>query len=112
MATEWQMHFRRETFRRLVLSCSCVGDFRQRVQSRKHLVKHIWLRVELPEYRCSTCGNSETARQFRKNDQIFTNVLWHLMETLGAWGEAEPCGQGPILELSVHSPSDLKHHFD
>lgn len=82
------------------------------------MVKHIWLRIELPNYNCSngSCRRPETLQQKQKNNQIFTNALFQLLKTLGSWGDGrvyDPVdGTGPVLELSVHSPSDMNHRFD
>ncbi|PNP44308.1 hypothetical protein TGAMA5MH_03914 [Trichoderma gamsii] len=115
---EWQTYIEPRNFRRLVLNHSCVADFGRIVQKRKWMVQHIWLRIELPRYRCTTCRLPETPKQKRRNNQIFTKALFQLLQILGSW-QGDSMSRlgledniGPVLELSVHSPSDMKHRFD
>lgn len=81
------------------------------------MVQHIWLRIELPKYHCSTCNRPETPQQKQKNNRIFTKALFQLLRILGSW-EDKKSRRGPVdsnrpvLELSIHSPSDMKHRFD
>lgn len=114
VSREWQTYFEPRNFYRLVLSAACVADVGKMAHRCKGMVKHIWLRVELPPYECSACGKAETNGQRRENNQLFTNALRKLMETLHSWeqDDRDLIDEGSILELSVHSPSDLKHQFD
>ncbi|EHK20067.1 uncharacterized protein TRIVIDRAFT_224245 [Trichoderma virens Gv29-8] len=111
---EWKNYFEQKTFQKLVLNYSCISDFRQIVRGREDIVKHIWLRIQPPKWECSTCGNLEPSDRLSRNSRIFTNALWQLMEILGSWDEMDRInrGQGLTLEISVHAPSNLKHHFD
>ncbi|EHK42117.1 hypothetical protein TRIATDRAFT_29883 [Trichoderma atroviride IMI 206040] len=115
---EWQTYIEPKNFRRLVLNHSCVADFGRILHNRTWMVQHIWLRIELPRYRCTTCCLPETRKQKQTNNQIFTKALFQLLEILGSW-EDDSTGRygpvdntGPVLELSVHSPSDMKHRND
>jgi hypothetical protein len=114
---EWQTYIEPRNFRRLVLNHSCVANFGQIVTKRKWMVQHIWLRIELPRYRCTACSRPGTPEQKKRNNQIFTRALFQLLKILGSW-EDKRCRYGPVdssrpvLELSVHSPSDMKHRFD
>ncbi|PTB42557.1 hypothetical protein M441DRAFT_165917 [Trichoderma asperellum CBS 433.97] len=116
VSREWQAYFEPLSFRRLVLNHSRVADFGKLTRNRKWMVKHIWLRVELPRYHCPRSGHIETPDQTQRNNQIFTQALWQLLKVLGSWGNRkvyDPVdGTGPVLELSAHSPSDMKHRFD
>lgn len=115
---DWQTYIEPRNFRRLVLNHSCVADFGRIVHKRKWMVQHIWLRIELPRYHCTTCSLAETPRQKRRNNQIFTRALFLLLQILGSWEDGSMSryglvnNTGPVLELSVHSPSDMKHRFD
>lgn len=116
VSREWQAYMEPRNFRRLILDEYKVSSFDERTRNRKWMVKHIWLRIELPRYRCTTCSLPEMPTQKRTNNQIFTNALFKLLEALGSWGDRKQYdpvdGTGPLLELSVHSPSDMKHRFD
>lgn len=62
---EWQAFFERDHFKRLVLSPLCIRDLDKRVQpGRRSLVKHIWLRIELPEHICRDRGVEDAKRDF------------------------------------------------
>ncbi|KAL6897584.1 hypothetical protein GGI43DRAFT_423960 [Trichoderma evansii] len=116
VSREWQAYMEPRNFRRLVLNQSSIIHFGQIMRNRKWMVKHIWLRIVLPEYSCSSCTFFEMHRQKQMNNQMFTNSLFQLLKVLGSWGDRKAYdpidGTGPLLELSVHSPSDMKHRFD
>lgn len=45
-----------------------------------------------------------------RNDNIFSNALWKLLDVLSRWEKLDPNhGQELTLELSAHSPSDSMH---
>ncbi|KAH6604783.1 hypothetical protein Trco_006490 [Trichoderma cornu-damae] len=116
VSREWQMYFEPILFRRLVLGQRCIRDFGRIVrQHRRSMVEHIWLRVELFEYNCPRCECPEKPSEAKENNQIFTAVLYRLLEVLSTWskgGQHGVANGGFVLELSVHSPSDTGHHFN
>ncbi|QYS95065.1 hypothetical protein H0G86_002380 [Trichoderma simmonsii] len=111
---EWQYYFEKKTFRTLVLDYSCVDDFRQIARGREDIIKRIWLRIQPPKWRCFTCGTLEPSEQLARNNQIFTNALWALMDILSSWSEIDgsDSGSGLTLEISVYVESKLRHCFD
>ncbi|KAL7801951.1 hypothetical protein V8C43DRAFT_312808 [Trichoderma afarasin] len=111
---EWQYYFEKKTFRTLVLNYSDIDDLRQIVRGREDIIKRIWLRIQPPAWECFTCGILEPFDQLARNNRIFTNALWTLMDILSSWGEIDGSdgGSGLTLEISVHAESKLRHRFD
>ncbi|KAK4082833.1 uncharacterized protein Triagg1_1723 [Trichoderma aggressivum f. europaeum] len=111
---EWQDFFERRTFRKLVLNYSCLDDFRQNARGREDIIKHIWLRIQPPKWECFFCCNRlEPSEQLTRNNQVFTNAMWTLMDILSSWGDVDvDNGPGLALEISVHAPNRLRHRFD
>lgn len=53
---EWQAFFENINFRHLILSSDCVFDIDKVVNPHRiHLLRHLWLRIELPRYTCMSC---------------------------------------------------------
>jgi hypothetical protein len=64
---EWQAFFERRTFRRLVLDQERIHELERYMcqdatRYRQDYLKHLFLRVRLGEYDCTTCEQKETAR--------------------------------------------------
>ncbi|KAF4512571.1 hypothetical protein G6O67_001691 [Ophiocordyceps sinensis] len=115
VSEEWQTFFEGKIFHRLILHQSCIADFDMIVRGRRrHLVKHIWLRVHFPLYDCPKCKSAERTCELTENNEIFTAALCHMLEVLGSWKKEGRFGLadgGPVLELSMHSPSDSEHFY-
>ncbi|OPB37575.1 hypothetical protein A0O28_0044870 [Trichoderma guizhouense] len=111
---EWQYYFEKKTFRTLVLNYSDIDDLRQIVRGREDIIKRIWLRIQPPAWECFTCGILEPFDQLARNNRVFTNALWTLMDILSSWGEIDGSdgGSGLTLEISVHAESKLRNRFD
>lgn len=63
---------------------------------------------------CYHCREPENLYEAEKNDVIFTNALWQLLEVLALMGTYRGQGDaiGPLLlDFSAHSPSDAHHYF-
>jgi len=63
---QWHTYFTEIVFRRLVLSPSCIPSLDHIIQGKGserstyiRYIRHIWLRIELPEYHCDTCLSPE-----------------------------------------------------
>ncbi|KAI1129425.1 hypothetical protein F5Y10DRAFT_290968 [Nemania abortiva] len=111
VSKEWQIFFEKHIFHRLVLRQSQIKKFGQLFQTqgqRRELLRHLWLRIELPKYDLNTSIEYETEPEANKNDQIVTKAVWQLLEILSSWRgkDAEL-----TLELSVNSPSDSQHYL-
>ncbi|KAB5566299.1 hypothetical protein GE09DRAFT_1272791 [Coniochaeta sp. 2T2.1] len=115
---EWQPEFEPHNFRQLILTPACIADLNTHVPaSKRPLVRHIWLRVELPEYRCASCEDSDAPLleqlvedMAQEHNRIFTEAVYSLYRALSSWVPV-PEHPGITLELSTHSPSDGEHHF-
>ncbi|KAL6691535.1 hypothetical protein J3F84DRAFT_403531 [Trichoderma pleuroticola] len=111
---EWQHFFEEKPFQKLVLNYSCLDDFRQIARGREDIIKHIWLHIQPPKWVCFfCCDRLEPSEQLTRNNQIFTNALWTLMDILSSWGDVDgDSGPGLTLEISVQVASELWHCFD
>ncbi|KAI2611847.1 hypothetical protein GGR54DRAFT_643295 [Hypoxylon sp. NC1633] len=113
---EWQTILEPEIFRQLIISASCLEYLDMivgRNSNRRRLVKHIWLRVEFPGYPCGSCVFEESDERIKRNNRAVTRAIYHLFAILSHWESSGPSSprDGITLELSIHSLSDSKHHF-
>lgn len=115
VSNEFRAFVEARLFHRLILHQSCIGSFGAIIRGhRRHLVKHIWLRVQLPLYGCRACEWYESSDESSKNNIVFTDALCRMLQVLSSWsrdGHFGLAGAGPVLELSMHSPSDSEHFF-
>ncbi|KAL2393321.1 hypothetical protein ABEF93_003238 [Exophiala dermatitidis] len=72
-------------------------------------IRYIWFRVELKQYDCSQCANTDPDRWGLDNidNQFIADAFESLFTTLSTW---EPRGD-LVLDISVYSPSDNQHWF-
>lgn len=103
---EWQHEIERKNFRQLKLGTSCVDGLQNIVRSR-HLVKHIWLNIELRRYSCRTCRRIEGEKWQKGNAEVVREAIQKLFSILHQW----QAGSELTLELSAQSPSDREHAF-
>ncbi|KAK3361645.1 hypothetical protein B0T24DRAFT_724801 [Lasiosphaeria ovina] len=112
---EWRLVFERRNFRRLVLDPTRdLPEFKRILlrPGRRSAVRHIWLNVKLSKYSCNNCGRVESLPVRRQNARTFTHDLEKLMQVLDSSGPGSDWNpNGIVLELSVHSESDARHHF-
>lgn len=104
---EWQRVVEKKNFGRLKLTVPRLADFTDMVCRRRKFVKYIWLCVELNNYNCSVCDHRETDARHENNTYIIKWAVRELFFLLSSW---EPAGK-LVLDVSVHSPSDARHHF-
>lgn len=113
VSNEWRVFVERSTFRRLVLSSGDLDTFAGLIARRRtnvHLqvpIRHIWLRLILPEYNCPDCQRPENSSEAATSDKMFTEAMWKLLQALALLSP----GRGLTLEFSAHSPSDSAHFF-
>lgn len=106
---EWQLIVEKHNFRRLKLQPSCLGDFEDIIKQRQHLVRHIWLDVELRDH---ICRRNEFAdwpmvqRELDYNTFLVSKGISILFSILSTW---KPRAKGLALELNLHSLSDARH---
>lgn len=66
---EWQLFFEAQTFRTLSLRQHDLNIFCRLIrwkQWRLGYIRHLWLRVELPNYFCDKCGEPETEAEITR----------------------------------------------
>ncbi|KAI0857112.1 hypothetical protein F4860DRAFT_518243 [Xylaria cubensis] len=109
VSKQWQIFFEKHIFHRLVLHQSKIKEFGRLFQhQRRELLRHLWLRIELPKYDRNTSVKFETELEEERNNQIVTKAVCQLLLILSSWGKQDT---DLTLELSVHSPSDSRHHL-
>lgn len=109
---EWQEYFESITFQSLVLNQDRLAQLEtivSRHPRRVGFVRHVHLRLELPEYDCKRCKRPETKAEEAANDRIFTTAAVKLFGIISTWPATQ--GKACILEMSAHSPSDWQHRF-
>lgn len=76
---------------------------------KRNQIRYLWFRVELKQYDCRQCVNTDRDRWGLHNidNQFIADAFESLFTTLSAW---EPRGD-LVLDISVYSPSDNKHWF-
>lgn len=109
VSQEWQFYFEPQVFKRLIIDHTDIEELGRLIsQSNKgHMLRWIWLRIQLPKYGCSKCRKKETEKEKETNERIFTVAIERLLGFLAKLGSQHP---GIALKLSVHSPSDSEHY--
>ncbi|EEU44610.1 uncharacterized protein NECHADRAFT_84563 [Fusarium vanettenii 77-13-4] len=109
VSKEWQQFFEKEIYRHITVERRDFRAFYRIIHRQKHLVKYIWLRIELPRYECDVCTH-RLLQQASQNDHLeLRRSLMGLFTILQDWDED---GASDIkLEISVWSRSDFDHTF-
>ena len=111
VAREWQSVIEPFNFAKISLTVPRLADpYSQAMLSRRRSqIRYIWFRVELKQYDCIQCANTDRDRWGLDNidNQFIADAFETLFITLGAW---EPRGD-LVLDISVYSPSDNQHWF-
>lgn len=81
---QWQPFFEAKNFERILLSPQRVTEFPYflRDPRKRRLVKHIWLRIELPSYDCTACHTRPVFREHTENMAVFRNAIGQLFHAL------------------------------
>lgn len=107
VSREWQGFFEEKNFSSIKLRVSCLDEFPTMTRRTKHLVKHIWLHIELPSvHKCYDCGSLPKIN-FEENRKFKMAILPRLFSVLSCW---PPVGS-LALELSITSEDDAGHWF-
>lgn len=101
---EWQDFIATKNFGRLELNQSNVHGLSKIVRQR-NLIRHIYLNVELPTYRCRSCDSSFIVKIAEA--ATVRTCSRKLFSILSTWG----LDYRITLELNVYSPSDQCHWF-
>jgi hypothetical protein len=103
----WQSFFEAKTFRSLVLHQDDISEFSRIVKGyRRNHIKHLWLRILLPEYPTPLFKAEEDPKVLWDADCAFTESIHNLWGVLSKWDVPRHERYGLTFELSVHSPSD------
>ncbi|KAI0379401.1 hypothetical protein F5Y04DRAFT_290290 [Hypomontagnella monticulosa] len=110
VSREWQAFFEQRNFKRLTIRQQDLEEFERIFKGyRRRWLRILWMRVQLPRYRCPECNMEETEGETGFNSSLFTSTIWKLFTILSTWDRENPL---PFtLMLSVYSPSDNEHHF-
>jgi hypothetical protein len=84
------------------LKTSCLNNLESMVIRQQHLVRHIWLNIELPRYR-----SVGTAPWMIRYYSVIQKAVSKLLFILSAWQTTDDL----TLELSVSSPSGSQNWF-
>jgi len=104
---DWQAIIEKKTFSRITITPRRLASFGTMILRNIKLVKYIWLCVQLQEYDCLQCEQEESEEWHTENNIIIERAIRDLFLVLSTW----PSGEELVLDISVHSPSDTKHHF-
>ncbi|EGU88808.1 hypothetical protein FOXB_00651 [Fusarium oxysporum f. sp. conglutinans Fo5176] len=107
VSKEWQSVIGTRNMAKLNLRPSCLEDFEQAVVRQRDLVRHIYLNVELTEYKCTLCKNKFAVTIAEKNNRLMSKAVTKLLTILSTWNTTGPL----TLELNASSASDSKHWF-
>ncbi|KAI5459680.1 hypothetical protein BGZ63DRAFT_446536 [Mariannaea sp. PMI_226] len=111
---EWQGHFEKKLYRRLILTPSSLGEFDKLVRRQRNLVEHIWFRIELERDPCPDCKSCSSPGEMMLRDRnLATEAIRKLFFILCLWPEQQNHArhQRLTLDLSVWSPSDPQPDF-
>lgn len=110
---EWNHFFEAANFHRLIINQDDIDTFgKLMVKGREQHpravdLRWIWLRLDLPTYDCTRCGEPESPKEVRASKQIFTRSLRRLFNILSRFDASHP---GITFELSADSPSLVYHY--
>ncbi|KAM0451736.1 hypothetical protein ACHAPV_005937 [Trichoderma viride] len=103
---EWQTLFEKENYKKIKLRSSRLGEFEYMVSPQKrHLIRHIWLDIELRRYSTRCCCKRNS--QLKTMGRTVTKAIRRIFSILSNW----ETGNELTLELNVVCPSDSEHWF-
>lgn len=87
VSREWRTIIERHNFARIKLTSSRLADFGSIVHRNRTLVRYIWLCLELQEYDCTECANTDPEKfGLSKTDNVLiTTSSQSLFSTLSVW---------------------------
>lgn len=105
----WQAEIEKATFGSLAVKQTDLPQLEEYVTGRRRaLLKHIWLKVELPEYSRRSRQVPEADQDQEENNYKYSMALYDLFKLLEPWNTPEfwlaRNGRGISLELSAFSP--------
>jgi hypothetical protein len=101
----WNSFFESRTFNNLIITQYDIPAFSQILsRQRRLLLKHLWFRIQLPNYLTPPIKQDEKANVLWDLDSAFTKSISELWDVLSVWDSTRH--KGMTLELSAFSPSD------
>ncbi|KAI1028655.1 hypothetical protein LB503_002489 [Fusarium chuoi] len=107
VSKEWQSVIGTRNMAKLNLRPSCLEDFEQAVVRQRDLVRHIYLNIELAEYKCTACKTEVSLSMRSKNMTLLASAVKRILIILSTWETTGPL----TLELNAASASDSQHCF-
>ncbi|KAL2279977.1 hypothetical protein FJTKL_13114 [Diaporthe vaccinii] len=112
----WQAEIEKTTFGTLAVKQTDLPQLEEYVTGRRRaLLRHLWLRVELPEYSRRSRQVPENEQDQEENNFKYSMAIYDLFKLLDPWNTPEfwssRNGRGISLELSAFSPSDKRNLF-
>jgi hypothetical protein len=110
VSREWQSVIEPHIFSRITLTVSRLADLNQITHRNRHLVKSLYLAIELETYDCMKCKGKtrELLGLSYKDNRLVTTCIENLFSSLSTW---EQDTSNLLLDISIYSPSDSEHWF-
>ncbi|CAG9993115.1 unnamed protein product [Clonostachys byssicola] len=110
VSREWQSVIEPHIFSRITLTVSRLADLNQITHRNRHLVKSLYLAVELETYDCMECKGEmdQFVGLSYKDNRLVTTCIENLFSSLSTWEQDK---SNLMLDISVYSPSDSEHWF-
>ncbi|CAG9991675.1 unnamed protein product [Clonostachys byssicola] len=102
VSRQWQAVIEPRNFARIKVTPSRLADFDSMTYRNRHLVRYLWLCLELEEY------SSMLSDLTNADNHLIATSFQTLFENLSSW---DPHGN-LTLDISIHSPSDAKGESD
>jgi hypothetical protein len=109
VSREWQTVIEQHNFARNKLTPARIADFGSVIHCNRGLVSYIWFCLEVEEYDCTRCAsqNYEHWGMSEPDNLLVTTAFQDLFSILNTW----KAGGDLVLDISMHSPSDVEHWF-
>ncbi|KAH8756665.1 hypothetical protein F5883DRAFT_429327 [Diaporthe sp. PMI_573] len=112
----WQAEIEKVNFGTLAVRQTDLPQLEEYVTGRRRvLLRHLWLKVELPEYSRRSRLVPEGEQDQEENNAKYSIAIYDLFKLLETWNTPDfwssRNGRGISLELSAFSPSDKRNLF-
>lgn len=111
VSRDWKSIIEPLNFAQISLTVPRLADLNSQaiLWQKRSQIRYIWFRVELAQYDCTQCTNTNRDYWGLDNidNQLIADAFEGLFTALAAW---EPHGD-LVLDVSVYSPSDNQHWF-
>ncbi|CAG9989489.1 unnamed protein product [Clonostachys byssicola] len=108
VSREWQAVLEPKNFLALKLRISCLEDMEHMVNRSAHLVRRVWLHIELPRYSCRNCTTKESRYWSDRNNTVVKGAIVKMFSIISSWKPRDRL----VLELSAYTRSDMEHKFN